>query len=72
MCLFFILFHSYSSKSVGENIYNAPVVLGNEKKALKNLKIIRESLIQTDQALVVQRLDNAIYRINHYPVDSVV
>ena len=24
------------------------------------------------QALVVQRLDNAIHRINHYPVDSVV
>ena len=23
-------------------------------------------------ALVVQRLDNAIHRINHYPVDSVV
>ena len=25
-----------------------------------------------DQAPVVQRLDNAIHRINHYPVDSVV
>ena len=25
-----------------------------------------------DQALVVQRLDNAIHRINHYPADSVV
>ena len=25
-----------------------------------------------DLALVVQRLDNAIHRINHYPVDSVV
>ena len=24
------------------------------------------------QAPVVQRLDNAIYRINHYPADSVV
>ena len=24
------------------------------------------------QARVVQRLDNAIHRINHYPVDSVV
>ena len=24
------------------------------------------------QAAVVQRLDNAIHRINHYPVDSVV
>ena len=24
------------------------------------------------QALVVQRLDNAIHRINHYPADSVV
>ena len=24
------------------------------------------------QAPVVQRLDNAIHRINHYPVDSVV
>ena len=26
----------------------------------------------TDQARVVQRLDNAIHRINHYPADSVV
>ena len=25
-----------------------------------------------NQALVVQRLDNAIHRINKYPVDSVV
>ena len=25
-----------------------------------------------DQAPVVQRLDNAIHRINHYPADSVV
>ena len=25
-----------------------------------------------DQAPVVQRVDNAIHRINHYPVDSVV
>ena len=25
-----------------------------------------------DQARVVQRLDNAIHRINHYPADSVV
>ena len=25
-----------------------------------------------DQAPVVQRLDNAIHRINHYPTDSVV
>ena len=25
-----------------------------------------------DLAPVVQRLDNAIHRINHYPVDSVV
>ena len=25
-----------------------------------------------DQALVVQRLHNAIHQINHYPVDSVV
>ena len=24
------------------------------------------------QALVVQRVDNAIHRINHYPVDSLV
>ena len=26
----------------------------------------------SNQAPVVQRLDNAIHRINHYPVDSVV
>ena len=26
----------------------------------------------TDQAPVVQKLDNAIHRINHYPADSVV
>ena len=26
----------------------------------------------THQAPVVQRLDNAIHRINHYPADSVV
>ena len=25
-----------------------------------------------EQAWVVQRMDNAIHRINHYPVDSVV
>ena len=25
-----------------------------------------------DQAWVVQKVDNAIHRINHYPVDSVV
>ena len=25
-----------------------------------------------DQAPVVQRMDNAIHRINHYPADSVV
>ena len=27
---------------------------------------------EADQARVVQRLDNAIHRINHYPADSVV
>ena len=30
------------------------------------------SLVCVLQAPVVQRLDNAIHRINHYPVDSVV
>ena len=29
-------------------------------------------LVKHVQAPVVQRLDNAIHRINHYPVDSVV
>ena len=28
--------------------------------------------MQIHQALVVQKVDNAIYWINHYPVDSVV
>jgi len=36
-----------------------------ELKASLRLKI-------ADQAPVVQRLDNAIHRINRYPVDSVV
>lgn len=29
-------------------------------------------LIGSDQAVVVQRVDNAIHGINHYPGDSVV
>ena len=28
--------------------------------------------LQTIQALVVQKVDNATHRINHYPADSVV
>ena len=29
-------------------------------------------LLSLDQARVVRKVDNAIHRINHYPVDSVV
>ena len=35
-------------------------------------KIIRLDSQSKVQAPVVQRLDNAIHRINHYPADSVV
>ena len=38
------------------------------KRAIKALK--DEKTPGIDQAPVVQRLDNAIHRINHYPVDE--
>ena len=36
------------------------------------MMIPTQTLIKPDLAPVVQRLDNAIHRINHYPADSVV
>ena len=41
----------------------------------KKLQYIEEKIDLVDetiQALVVQRLDNAIHRINHYPADRMV
>ena len=42
-----------------------------ETHLAKSLLYVKIFLIK-HQARVVQRVDNAIHRINHYPVDSVV
>ena len=39
---------------------------------LRSRDDLRRILAFLDLAPVVQRLDNAIHRINHYPADSVV
>ena len=33
---------------------------------------LEQVLVRVHQAPVVQKVDNAIHRINHYPVDGVV
>jgi len=45
--------------------------LQEAQKGLENFKKVSFLLIKV-LAPVVQRLDNAIHQINHYPVDSVV
>ena len=39
--------------------------------SIRNLEFPRESSYN-NQASIVQRLDRAIHRINHYPVDSAI
>ena len=35
------------------------------------IMLINRVILQTEQARAIGKVDNAIYRINHYPVDSV-
>ena len=42
------------------------------KRGLYNFKESLHTLLIGIQAPVVQKVDNAIHRINHYPADSVV
>ena len=49
------------------------MIVGGQTKARAQLSsTIIDYHEPFDQAPVVQRLDNAIHRINHYPADSVV
>ena len=41
-------------------------------KKRENVIIVDRKLLFTFQAPVVQTLDSAIHRINHYPADSVI
>ena len=46
--------------------YHVDCVKGDEKLSLKKVQTVSK----IEQAPVVQKLDSAIHRINHYPADK--
>ena len=59
---------------VGDNIklYIGESTLDVGEQTVGETTHRRNDWLPTHQAPVVQRLDNAIHQINHYPVDSMV
>ena len=64
VCVFLAIFLLYPQRNDGlALVHETEPIRTNTKWPMEKIDL---------QAPVAQRLDNAIHRINHYPVDSVV